>query len=375
MEEEYPLLTALPPDLLDSVDALLELFAGEEPLVLPVRPTGASKLRYFAADASAEGFGSAMQYPSGATCRRDGLWMPAFAEGGSNLREATAQVNHILSDVREGRHDGCEVWCATDNAVWSHIWHKGMSSARHLFRLVLDLKLACHEHEVHLFPFHISGDRMIACGIDGWSRGNHDMGVSLGHDLRPYFPLDRGAFEQEGTRLETWCRSWMGTDYAPPLEPRGWFWEGHKRGVHIWAPPPAAARVALAELAMSRYKRPYEVTHVFLCQRLLWQEEWRRRFEKEMDVWFLLHCGSAWPNHNFEPLLVGISFPMSRSRPWLVRQLREQVVEVGRALSEVSKTRHVEVGNHLRELWLHPREVPETLRRRMVREVFRPTLP
>ena len=126
---------------------------------------------------------------------------------------------------------------------------------------------------------------------------------------------------------------------------------------------------------MSRYKRPYEVTHVFLCQRLLWQEEWRRRFEKEMDVWFILHCGSAWPNHNFEPLLVGISFPMSRSRPWLVRQLREQVVEVGRALSEVSKTRHVEVGNHLRELWLRPWEVPQALRRRMVREVLHPTLP
>jgi hypothetical protein len=89
--------------------------------VLPIRPTGADKLRYFAADASAEGFGSAMQYPGGATSRRDGLWMPAFSEGSSNLREATAQVNHILGDVRGGLHDGCKVWCATDNAVWSAV--------------------------------------------------------------------------------------------------------------------------------------------------------------------------------------------------------------------------------------------------------------
>ena len=86
--------------------------------------------------------------------------------------------------------------------------------------------------------------------------------------------------------------------------------------------------------------------------------EWRRRFEKEMDVWFQLNCGTAWPHHNFELLLVGISFPMSRSHPWLVRQLREQVVEIGRTLSTLSETRHVEVGDHLRQLWARPRELP-----------------
>ena len=186
---------------------LLWLFSPSEPLILHVRPTDAHKLRYFAADASAEGFGSVLQYPDGSTERRDGLWMPSFAKGGSNLREASAQVNHLLNDVRAGCHDGCEVWCATDNVVWSHIWHKGMSTVKHLFTLVLDLKVACHHHEVYLYPFHVAGERMIACGIDGWSRGNHDAGVSLGHDLRPYFPLDRGAFNREGLRLAHWCRS------------------------------------------------------------------------------------------------------------------------------------------------------------------------
>jgi hypothetical protein len=37
---------------------------------------------------------------------------------------------------------------------------------------VLDLKIACIEHEVYLRPCHISGDRMIATGMDGWSRGD-----------------------------------------------------------------------------------------------------------------------------------------------------------------------------------------------------------
>ena len=101
----------------------------------------------------------------------------------------------------------------------------------------------------------------------------------------------------------------MGNDYSPPLKPIGWFREGHKPGTHLWAPPPAAALVALKQLARSRHKQLHSVTHVFLCQRLLWQERWRRRFEKEMDVWCILHSGSVWPNRLFEPLIVGIYFP------------------------------------------------------------------
>ena len=265
VREGYPFLTRITDEVIMHTKALLQLFASDTPLVLPLRPTDAHKLRYFAADASAEGFGSVTQYPDLRIEGRDGLWMPAFSEGGSNLREATAQVNHLLGDVKIGKHDGCEIWCATDNAVWSAVWHKGMSTAKHLFQLVLDLKVECHRHEVYLHPFHISGDRMIACGIDGWSRGDRDAGVSLGHDLRDYFPLNLGAFKVEGPRLEDWCKSWMGKDYTPPLEPEGWFWKSHHPGVHVWAPPPAAALIALKELVKSRQKQPYDVTHVFVC--------------------------------------------------------------------------------------------------------------
>ena len=81
-------------------------------------------------------------------------------------------------------------------------------------------------------------------------------------------------------------------------------------------------------------------------------------FEKEVDLWFILHTGTFWPHDMFEPLLIGISFPLSRNHPWLVRQNRDPVVEVGRALSEMSKTCHLQVGDYLRELWLHPREFP-----------------
>ena len=165
----------------------------------------------------------------------------------------------------------------------------------------------------------------------------------------------------------------MRSDYAPPLSNEAWFWEGHHPGVHIWAPPPAAALMVLSQLSLARQKRPGTTTHIFVCPRLLWQEEWRAWFEKEVDVWFILHPGLAWYHDLFEPLLIGIAFPLSRNRPWLVRQLREEVVEVGRALSETSKTCHIQVGNYLRQLWLRPRDLP-CLPGRLVHWLLHPAL-
>ena len=352
--EGYPLLTRITDELIEHAKALLRLYPTETPASLPIRPTDKHKLRYVIGDASAEGFGTGTQYPDRRVVGRDGLWVEAFAQGGSNLREAQNQVNHLLVEIRAGRHDGCELWVFTDNAVWSAVWYKGMSSAKHLFELVLLLKLECRAHEVYAHLCHISGDRMIATGMDGWSRGNQDGGISVGHDLRTLVPLNLGAFELKGDGLERWCRSWMGGDYRPPLAPEGWFSTGHQPGVHVWAPPPAAALVALKELAQSRQKRRERVTHVFICQRILWQEEWRTRFEKEVDVWFFLHPGSVWTHDMFEPLLVGISFPSRRRAPWLVRRERDKMVETGRALSQMSRACHVRVGDHLRQLWGAP---------------------
>lgn len=84
---------------------------------------------------------------------------------------------------------------------------------------MLQLRLEARKHEVYLHVFHISGDRMIACGMDGWSRGDYDAGISLGYDLRSFLPLNISAFEVKDNKLKDWCKSWMGSDYSPPLEP------------------------------------------------------------------------------------------------------------------------------------------------------------
>ena len=112
-----------------------------------------------------------------------------FADGGSNLREAQNFGNNLLHEILDGNHDGCALWAGTYNAVWSVVWRKGMSSVKHLYKIALDLKVACQEHEVYLYIFHLSGDRMITTGLDGRSRGELNAGVSLGHDIRLYFTI------------------------------------------------------------------------------------------------------------------------------------------------------------------------------------------
>ena len=324
-----------------------------------IRPSSANKLRYYVGDASAEGFGGATQFPDGTIRGRRGVWSSEFAAGGSNLREAQNQANHLLNEIRSGLHDGCALWAATDNGVFSAVFLKGMSQAIHLFNLVLMLKLECRAHEVYLNIFHIAGTRMIATGMDGWSRGDFESGISLGYDLRLFLPLSKPAHEVAGECLMPWIKGWMGSDFIEPLTPKGWFWDGHQSGVHLWMPPPAAALIALKQVAKARQKRPYDCTHVVIIPRILYWEEWRSRFDKEVDVWFVLHSGEAWPHFAHEPLIVGFSFPMNRSYPWLLRLLSEKVVGIGRALSTMSKESHIRVGSYLRKLWNSPRSLPE----------------
>jgi hypothetical protein len=355
----YPLLTAITPELIDHCEALIQLFEGDTPREVFIRPASATQYRYYIGDASAEGFGGVTQFPDGTIRGRRGLWDAKFAEGGSNVREAINQVNHLIREIRSGIHDGCALWPFTDNAVWSAVWLKGLSTAKHLFNLVLELRIECRVHEVHCTVCHISGNRMIESGIDGWSRGDFETGISLGYDLRNYLPLSKGCFDVAGATLIPWLRSWMQGDYSGPLSPEGWFWDGHLPGIHIWAPPPAAALIALKQLSRSRQKRRHELTHVVLIPRILYWEEWQTRFEKEVDIWFMLHPGTVWPHFAHEPLVVGLSFPMHRSYPWLLRMESEKVVEIGRSLSALSKTSNIRVGHYLRQLWSNPRELPE----------------
>jgi hypothetical protein len=169
IQGDYPLETKVTVELLLHGEALQELFKGKQPLMVPICPTDKRKLRYHVGDASQEGFGGATQFPNEPIYYREGLWDSGFADGGSNLQVAQNQVNHLLHEIRAGKHNGCKLWAATNNVAWSVVWTKGMSSAHHLFDLVLSLKQEACRHKVCIHCFHISGDRMFASGVDGLS--------------------------------------------------------------------------------------------------------------------------------------------------------------------------------------------------------------
>ncbi len=52
---DYPLLTPVTSELLLHVKAFQILFTGEQPMMIPIRPTDKGKLRFFCGDASREG--------------------------------------------------------------------------------------------------------------------------------------------------------------------------------------------------------------------------------------------------------------------------------------------------------------------------------
>lgn len=175
-----------------------------------------------------------------------------------------------------------------------------------------------------------------------------------GLGLLDHVPLDQNAIERQ-PELLNWLRDWMGEDFSEILMPEDWFRKGHRNGTHVWCPPPAVALAALEELAMSKLKRPYGVTHVVLVPRLMFNT-WRRRFVKEVDLHFELPVGSIWSSNQHEPLVVRISFPLCRFSPWRLGQTGAMVEAQG-ALRCLSREGHVEYQHNLRELWTFARRI------------------
>lgn len=139
-----------------------------------------------------------------------------------------------------------------------------MSMTKHLFHLVVEIRVLSFEHQVFLKPVHISGDCMIVLVIEGISRGERDADISLGWDMRACLPLDKAPFFHESSGLLNWIRNWSDDPSLTPISPVGWFSNGHCPGLHLWAPPPAASLSALNQLGYSKLKWPYELMHIFV---------------------------------------------------------------------------------------------------------------
>jgi len=211
-------------------------------------------------------------------------------------------------------------------------------------------------------------------GTDGLSRGDTLTGVMQGQSNLMFVPLHLSACERS-PGIVNWCASWLQSNQSlHPLTPEDWFmrghgitgWESNPDGidvpihnldptlVYLWHPPPAAADVAIEQLAFSQLKHP-GLSQIFLCPRLM-THLWRKKLFKLADIVFTLPVGvrpDVWPSHMFEPLVVGIILPHLLVAPWSCR-FTPTVLAMGCAMSSVWATVPGDECSLLWQLWDAP---------------------
>ena len=387
MEEETttaPVRVPPVPRLADDLRSLLTLFSGDEPKVRWVRSAVVLVAYYGFGDASGSGFGSTLGTTEGIQFRH-GLWGTDAAGESSNYRELRNLVESVEKEAASGRLKNVELFLCTDNSVAEAAFYNGTSSSRLLFELILRLRKVEMAEGMHLQLIHVAGTRMIAQGTDGLSRGNLTEGVMTGQSMLSHVPLDEGCFERVGPRLLDWVRDWTGRKGLDPLTPEDWFYRAHGLGpgennpdgiwmptenaetCFLWAPAPAAARVAVEELRRARHKRQNSY-HVFVCPRLM-TNLWRKDLGKVVDFLFELPSGAPqWPSDTHEPLVVGIVLPFIRSQPWQLRRA-PKLLGMARQLRRVFQTPDGDGRPLLRELFELPNRL-DSVPARVVRKLL-----
>jgi hypothetical protein len=282
-----------------------------------------------------------------------------------------------------------EVFVFTDNSSAEGCFYKGNSPSRTLCSLILRLRVLEMSGQIRLHMTHVAGTRMIRQGTDGLSRGNYSSGFMAGESMLSFVPLHLGALDRSPFLLP-WLRSWLpSTTPIHPLSPEEWFTRGHGilggeydsggqwhptptgESTFLWTPAPAAAGVAVEELALSRLKRTHNL-HVFLCPRLF-THHWRKQLFKVADIVLELPPGSRteWTADMHEPLLLGLTLPLISSPPWSLRNT-DRVLELGREVRRLWDVPGPDVGRVLCELCQLPTTLA-SLPQDVVRSMLYPT--
>jgi hypothetical protein len=304
---------------------------------------------------------------------RHGVWGKDADDESSNFKELRNLVEALEEGAASGELHNSEVFIFTDNSTAESVFYKGNTTGKRLFELVLRLRRLEMDGSCILNMIHVAGARMIQQGTDRLSRGLLSEGVMAGGNMLSFIPLNEGAMERS-SKVLNWIRDWSGQDKLEPLRPDEWFDRGHgcrggskdSNGLWIplesgetwllWAPPPAAADVAMEELLSSRHKRDF-INHIVIVPRLM-THLWRKKLHKLCDLVFEVPAGarSFWPACNHEPLIVGLMLRFSLSRPWQIKQTGG-LLELGRELRSMWKVQEGSERSLLREFCELPRRM------------------
>ena len=364
-EAGAPALVRASPSLIHDISALWFMMGSITSPEVSIRSKTVVTVVYGFGDASGSGLGSTFTCGNGFNFRI-GIWGSKEDPESSNWKEFTNVVEALEDEAKVGNLEGSEVYMFTDNSTVESCASRGSSSSPKLLNLVIRLQALMTRSDVKIHIFHVAGTRMIAQGTDGVSRGYLGQGVMAGETMVAHIPIHMSSISR-APNLVPWIRSWCGED-AILLDENGWFESGHgiegwdmgkdgferprlakRRNTYVWAPPPIAAEVALAELRKARIKRQ-DSCHIFVCPRLC-TTQWAKQLYRAADFVFELPVGfSCWPSSMHEPLLIGILFPFLSVQPWQIKGTAKMFA-VGRELRKMLQDSEVGTRDLLRKLW------------------------
>ena len=169
---------------------------------------------------------------------------------------------------------------------------------------------------------HVSGSRLIHCGVDGLYYGDLQL-EKLNEDIYLCLPVDHEPFSHSPTLL-TWIKSCISDSFLL-AEPSDWFsraQQTHSTSVSsqselwVWYFFPAAALDALEELVNGCLKR-HEILWGIVIIPVVMQHDWFKRFVKVTYIYLFIPAGSIpeWPANMHEVLTIGLYFPLLRHQP------------------------------------------------------------
>lgn len=323
------------PRLSKDIEALVSLCSSPTPPKRKIRMQNHARVVYGFGDASKRGFGATIELPGHNMYWKCGQWS-AGTQGGPSQSNRLTIVQELSSNYRElhnlvlaleeaatkGWLTGQEIFMFTDNSTAEAAYFKGTSSSEQLFYLVLRMRQLQMSYDCLIHLVHIAGTRMIWQGTDGLSRGDFTSGVMGGEQMLSFVPLHLNVFERSSNAVDwimSWCPTYSGSE---ALDDTFHLWTHNEwplptEALHtyLWYPPPAGAEVAAEFLAKSIHKRPSSV-HIFVCPRLM-TARWFRLVNKASDFVVDIPVRSPiWNASQHEPLIMLISLPLSRSKPW-----------------------------------------------------------